>query len=186
MEAFDIRELNCTSGTHRIDADYCNASLPVARRVADLTMRATTAEKISMLGRHNHGISRLAVPTMCFGEALHGVNIKECLDSGNCSTSFPCGMALGASFNATLFAAVGGTIGREARAAFNIGLPGACVLDWTPDINLARHPVWGRAQEVPGEDPTLTSTYAREYIRSFQQGEGARRGAVPRPARKEV
>ena len=52
MEAFDIRDIKCSNASHRINADYCDPSQPVGHRVADLTKRATTAEKISMLGRH--------------------------------------------------------------------------------------------------------------------------------------
>ena len=69
-----------------------------------------------MLGRRNHGIPRLAVPQLGFGEALHGVNVKSCLPSGNCSTSFPAALGSSASFNRSLFRDIGGAIGREARA----------------------------------------------------------------------
>jgi beta-D-xylosidase 4 len=33
-------------------------------------------------------------------------------------------------------------------------------------MNLFRDPRWGRGQEVPGEDPVLTS----EYVKHFSQG----------------
>ena len=63
---------------------------------------------------------------------MHGVNVKTCLTTGpggvvNCSTSFPCGLGLSASFNASLFHDIGDTIGREARALFNANVDGACV-----------------------------------------------------------
>lgn len=36
--------------------------------------------------------------------------------------------------------------------------------------NLFRDPRWGRGQEVPGEDPTLTSEYVMHYSRGMQEG----------------
>ena len=43
---------------------------------------------------------------------------------------------------------------------------------WTPVVNLARDPRWGRNVEVPGEDPFLTGEYAVEFIRGLQHEEG--------------
>ena len=176
-DLYDVSTIECR--LKRIDAAYCDEELPVEIRAADLVQRATTAEKISMLGRHNRGISRLAVPQFGFGEALHGVNVKTCLSlSGNCSTSFPCGLGTSASFNTSLFHAIGSTIGKEARSLYNVALNGACVADWTPDLNLFRHPVWGRGQEVPSEDPLLSATYGREYILGLQGGATASKNAT--------
>jgi len=39
-----------------------------------------------------------------------------------------------------------------------------------PDINLLRDPRWGRAQEVPGEDPYLTGEYGSYVISATQRG----------------
>jgi hypothetical protein len=69
---------------------------------------------------------------------------------------FPNGQMLGASFNRSLFTAVGRVIGEELRAIRNLNGAPSGFSCWSPDINLARDPRWGRAQEVPGEDPYLT------------------------------
>lgn len=39
---------------------------------------------------------------------------------------------------------------------------------WTPNINIFRDPRWGRGQETPGEDPTLNSKYAINYVQGMQ------------------
>ena len=41
---------------------------------------------------------------------------------------------------------------------------------------MQRDPRWGRNQEVPGEDPTLTSAYAAAFVTGLQGGAAARRG----------
>jgi len=48
----------------------------------------------------------------------------------------------------------------------NVGAAGLTF--WTPNINILRDPRWGRGQETPGEDPYLTSTYAANFVSSFQ------------------
>ncbi|MCL7027772.1 hypothetical protein MKW94_005699 [Papaver nudicaule] len=39
---------------------------------------------------------------------------------------------------------------------------------WAPNINIFRDPRWGRGQETPGEDPTVTSRYSVSYVRGIQ------------------
>ena len=39
---------------------------------------------------------------------------------------------------------------------------------WAPNINIFRDPRWGRGQETPGEDPTVTGAYAVAYVRGLQ------------------
>lgn len=39
---------------------------------------------------------------------------------------------------------------------------------WSPNINIFRDPRWGRGQETPGEDPTMTGKYAISYVRGLQ------------------
>ena len=38
-------------------------------------------------------------------------------------------------------------------------------------MNIFRDPRWGRGQETPGEDPTLNSDYAEQFVSGFQTGE---------------
>jgi beta-glucosidase-like glycosyl hydrolase len=90
-------------------------------------------------------------------------------------------MAEGATFNRSLWALVGATIGREARALHNQpacwadykpapgqkncnnvsgalsgkGIAGLAL--WAPDMNLFRDPRWGRGQEVRTQLPVVYS-----------------------------
>lgn len=135
---------------------FCNTALTADDRVADLVPRLQPVEAASMLSVSNNGVPRLGIPPLRFGEALHGV-LSGCgapytdpatgYTSTGCPTSFPTGLALGATFNRTLWSEIGRTIGTEARALFNQGFIAQSVL-FTPDINPFRDPRWGRGMEV--------------------------------------
>ena len=157
---------------------YCNSSLPVQERVGDLLPRLSVAEKAQFLvaaGHSNGGVPRLGVPPFLYGECLHGMRSNcgaAAPGSTGCPTSFPHALGLGATFNRTLWTLVGETVSTEGRALFNQGLIGLAM--WAPDINLFRDPRWGRGQEVPGEDPYLTSEYVARYSRALQEGDDPR------------
>jgi len=178
---------------------FCDPTLSALDRAADLLGRMLPVEKAAMLSTDNNGIPRLGIPALTFGEALHGVLVgcgapytDGSYTSTGCPTSFPTGLALGASFNRTLFHSVGDAIGREARALNNQG--GASNMFFTPNINIFRDPRWGRGMEastnshsstafrksdshtslslsspqVAGEDPVLVAEFAANYIYGFQ------------------
>ena len=152
---------------------YCNASLPVEARVADLLARMTPQEKAAALDAGVPAIARLGVPSMHSGEALHGP-ATGCVgspapNSTGCPTSFPCPTALGAAFDEALWLRVGLAIGTEARALSNLNA-GAVWL-FMPNINPARDPRWGRTQEVASEDAALIGSYGQAIVRGVQ-GEG--------------
>ena len=148
---------------------FCNASLPIAVRVADLVGRMTPEEKTAALDSSVPAIPRLGVPSMNSGEALHGA-ATGCLpavgDSTGCPTSFPAPIALGASFDDTLWQDVGLAIGFEARALYNAHI-GAVWL-FAPNINPARDGRWGRTQEVPSEDAGVCSRYGAAFVAGLQ------------------
>ena len=187
---------SCTfnfTGGARLPYPLCNASLDIEARVSDLLSRMTYAEKSMALDTSNPAIERLGLPSMQGGESTHGV-ASGCGTKGTkfagttgCPTSFPTGPGLGASFDRALWRKVGRTIGTEARGLNNQafeedgdvgvggvpGIPtngksGLYFLD--PNINLMRDPRWGRAQEVPGEDPYLTGEYAAALVDATQRG----------------
>jgi beta-D-xylosidase 4 len=155
---------------------YCNASLPAAERVADLVPRLSQAEAVSLLGCSNVGAPRLGLPPVQYGEALHGV-IAPCGAPGpgggstGCATSFPCALAMVANLNRSLWRAAGEAVGTEARALHNQRL--ASSVFFAPVINELRDPRWGRAQEVPGEDPVLSGEYGVAWISGFQDDAGS-------------
>ncbi|MED6133941.1 NAD(P)H-dependent D-xylose reductase (XR) [Stylosanthes scabra] len=151
---------------------FCNNSLSVQDRVSDLVKRLTLQEKIGNLVNSAVAVSRLGIPKYeWWSEALHGVS-----DVGPgtrfsplvpAATSFPMPILTAASFNNSLFQAIGKVVSTEARAMYNVGLAGLTY--WSPNINIFRDPRWGRGQETPGEDPLLSSKYAVGYVNGLQQ-----------------
>ncbi len=166
----------------------CDESLPLDARVTDMLSRMPLKEKIdAMYGAFGspfvecEGDSRIpslglnaGIPS--FSECLHGVAYGCTKVNGTelCPTLFPNGQLLGASFNRTLFRNVGRVIGEELRALRNLGDKPSGLSCWSPDLNLARDPRWGRAQEVPGEDPYLTGEYGVNYVQGMSFGEDNR------------
>jgi hypothetical protein len=66
---------SCTfnfTGGPRLPFPYCNASLPIAQRVADLLPRMTYEEKAASLDTGNPAIERLGIASMSGGECTHG------------------------------------------------------------------------------------------------------------------
>src|SRR5215207_7915982 len=82
--------------------------------------------------------------------------------NGPPSASFPCGTALGATFDPELVELVGIALGREARSK------SAHVL-LAPTVNLHRTPIGGRNFECYSEDPVLTAAIAVAYIAGVQR-----------------
>ncbi|KAJ7968160.1 Beta xylosidase [Quillaja saponaria] len=153
---------------------FCNTSLAIDLRVADLVKRLTLQEKIGFLVDSAGSVSSLGVPKYeWWSEALHGVsNVGPGtrftgLVPG--ATSFPQVILTAASFNASLFEAIGRVVSTEARAMYNVGLAGLTF--WSPNVNIFRDPRWGRGQETPGEDPLLSSKYAAGYVKGLQQSD---------------
>lgn len=137
-----------------------------------LITKMTYQEKCAALDTNQPSIPRLGIPALQGGESTHGVAcgcVPATLNSTECPTSFPTGTGLGASFDRAPWSTVGNTIGREARALNNAGKSGVYFLD--PNINLCRDPRWGRCQEVPGEDPFLTTEYAVHIVNGTQYGD---------------
>ncbi|TYI88046.1 hypothetical protein E1A91_D04G179100v1 [Gossypium mustelinum] len=151
---------------------FCNASLGRDARVADLVRRLTLQEKILNIVNGAGNISRLGIPKYeWWSEALHGVsNVGPGTNFSSLvpgATSFPQVILTAASFNTSLFEAIGKVVSTEARAMYNVGLAGLTF--WSPNVNIFRDPRWGRGQETPGEDPLLSSKYGSSYVKGLQQ-----------------
>lgn len=82
-------------------------------------------------------------------------------DERRTAVGFPCGVALGATFDAALLTDVGRALGAQARERGIDVLLG-------PTINLQRTPTAGRHFEYLSEDPYLTSVLAVAYISGLQ------------------
>jgi beta-glucosidase-like glycosyl hydrolase len=103
----------------------------------------TNSTQYNTLQRLSLQHSKLKIPTLQFGECLHGVGSYR-------QSMFPQSLGLAASFDVELVKRVGRAIGSEARS---IGI-GACL---SPVLDLGLEPRWGRVQEAWGEDVLLTS-----------------------------
>jgi beta-glucosidase len=129
----------------------------------DAVMATLTLEqKVSLLAGHDnwHTQALPGVPAMRMSDGPAGVRGTSW--TGPASASFPCGTALGATFDPALVEEVGAALGEEARSK------GAHVL-LAPTVNLHRTPIGGRNFECMSEDPVLTARIAVGYIRGVQQ-----------------
>ena len=98
--------------------------------------------------------SRLGIPQLFMGEALHGF-----MEYG--STSFPQAIGLASTWDPALVKQVFTAAGDEA------GSRGAGQV-FTPVLDLARDPRWGRTEETYGEDPYLVSRMAVAAVTGLQ------------------
>jgi beta-glucosidase len=139
-------------------------------RIDSLLAALTLEEKVAMLAGsdlwHAAGVERLGIPALKVSDGPNGARGAD-LAGGVTSACFPCGTALGATFDLDLIERVGAALGEEARSK------GAHVL-LAPTLNLHRHPLAGRNFECPSEDPYLAARYAVAYVRGVQsRGVGA-------------
>ncbi|HPC36962.1 MAG TPA: glycoside hydrolase family 3 C-terminal domain-containing protein [Candidatus Marinimicrobia bacterium] len=129
-------------------------------RLSDLIGLMTVDEKIKQLTNQSDAIPRLGVPRYNYwSEALHGVLISG-------ATSFPQAVALGATWDPELVYRVATAISDEARV-FNV-VEGKGLTYWSPTINIARDPRWGRNEESYSEDPYLLSRMGVAFVQGMQ------------------
>uniref|UniRef100_A0A7N0VGX4 Uncharacterized protein n=1 Tax=Kalanchoe fedtschenkoi TaxID=63787 RepID=A0A7N0VGX4_KALFE len=150
---------------------FCHTNLPIKDRVADLLSRLTLREKVGLLVSSAGSVPRLGIKSYeWWSEALHGVsNVGPGTKFGGAfpgATSFPQVITTAASFNTTLWEAIGRAVSDEGRAMYNGGAAGLTF--WSPNVNIFRDPRWGRGQETPGEDPIVAAEYAARYVRGLQ------------------
>jgi len=154
---------------------FCDMTLALDERISDYVNRVPVEIKISMMGHNASGYEALKIPPyMWWSEGLHGP-LEPCVqhkDRCVCPTNFPSPSAMGNAFNRTLYRLVGQTIGIQGRAISNLRVHNQAIGDgltyWSPTINMQRDPRWGRNQEVPGEDPFLTSQYSKAFVQALQ------------------
>lgn len=141
---------------------YLDTSLSFEERAADLVSRMTLEEKQSQLkARTAAAIPRLGVRAYdWWSEALHGV-----ARSGE-ATSFPTGLGIASTWDRELVQEMMDITSDEARAYTNE--KGKGLSYWSPTINMARDPRWGRAEETYGEDPYLSAQIGNSFVRGLQ------------------
>jgi beta-glucosidase-like glycosyl hydrolase len=156
---------------------YLNTAYSFKERAADLVSRMTPEEKQSQLGNTMPPIPRLGVNHYdVWGEALHGVMGRN-NNSGMTATSFPNSVAVGSTWDPELIKRETTVIGNEARG-FNHDLIFTLTY-WSPVIEPARDPRWGRTAETFGEDPFLVSQIGSGFIQGLMGDDSTYLKAVP-------
>lgn len=150
---------------------YKDMSQPIEDRAKDLLSRLTVEEKISLLYASSPGIERMNIEKYYMGnEALHGI-----VRPGE-FTVFPQAIGLASMWNPEMQYKIATVASDEARARWNELERGKkqtaqfCDLltFWSPTINMARDPRWGRTPETYGEDPFLTGVLGEQFVRGLQ------------------
>jgi beta-glucosidase len=156
---------------------YLNTAYSFKERAVDLVSRMTPEEKQSQLGNTMPPIPRLGVnPYDFWGEALHGI-LGRNNNSGMTATSFPNSVAVGATWDPELIKRETSVISDEARG-FNHDLIFTLTY-WSPVVEPARDPRWGRTAETFGEDPFLVSEISRGFIQGLMGDDPVYLKAVP-------
>lgn len=119
-----------------------------------LQNRYSSAEQNNAIQREYLETARLPIPMLFSEEALHGLIWPDC-------TVFPQQIALAGTFDAELGFRTGKAIAKECRS---LGIHET----WSPVLDLARDPRWGRVEEAYGEDTYLASRFAEEMVKGLQ------------------
>ena len=177
--------------THGRIPVYKDASRPVEERVGDLLSRMTLEEKVMQLNQYTLGRndnannmadpvndipaeigsliyygsspelrnrvqrkaveeSRLGIPILFGHDVIHGFR-----------TTYPISLAQACSWNPALVEKAAGVAAQEARMSG---------VDWTfsPMIDVARDPRWGRVAEGYGEDPYANAVFGAATVKGYQ------------------
>ena len=104
--------------------------------------------------------ARLHIPLLFGLDVIHGHR-----------TTFPIPLAIAATWDTEAAETVARTGATEARADG---------VNWvySPMVDIARDPRWGRIVESNGEDPYLSSAMARAWVRGYQQGDLSKADSV--------
>ena len=150
---------------------YLDEKAPMHDRITDLLSKLTVEEKISLLTATSPEIPRLGITHYYHGnEALHGV-----VRPGR-FTVFPQAIGMAGMWNPELHYKIATAISDEARARWN-ELDGGkqqtmqfsdLLTFWSPTVNMARDPRWGRTPETYGEDPYLSGILGTAFVRGLQ------------------
>jgi beta-glucosidase len=99
--------------------------------------------------------TRLGIPVDFTNEGIHGLAHEK-------ATSLPSPIAIGSTWNKKLVYQAGRIVGREAKA---LGYTNV----YSPILDLARDPRWGRVVECYGEDPFLVAELGKQMVLGIQQ-----------------
>lgn len=140
-------------------------SCHVEQRVTELVEQLTLDEKAALTAGSDlwrtTAVERLGLMSAKMTDGPVGA--RGDLTSGTTATAFPCGSALGATWDPSLVREVGNALALEARSK------GAHIL-LGPTANLHRYPLAGRNFECFSEDPELAGSLAAAWVEGVQDG----------------
>lgn len=149
---------------------FQNPTLSIEKRVDNLVSLLTLDEKISQMVNNAPAVARLNIPAYnWWNETLHGV-----ARSPYHVTSFPQAIGMAAAWNPASLQKMADICATEGRAIYNDsqkkGKTGIYLglTYWSPNVNIFRDPRWGRGQETYGEDPFLTGTLGKAFVKGLE------------------
>ncbi len=155
IAGFGRREMEVIDPTGTFTTETARATMRKTFENPDTPFQAKRAAILrNAAQRYMMEKTRLGIPTLFMGEALHGF-----MEDG--STSFPQALGLAATWDPVLVHEVFNAAGQEAGAA-GVGQV------FTPVLDLARDPRWGRTEETYGEDSYLVSRMAVAAVTGLQ------------------
>ncbi len=151
---------------------FQDPSLPWSDRVDDLIGRLTIEElmpqTMAIYGSHVPAIDRLGIkPYVWISECLRGQAMTN-------TTSLPQGIGLAAAFSPEFTFNISEAVSYEVRAHWNENVKQGKYEDFkglscfSPVINIMRHLLWGRNQEIYREDPYLSSVLVKSFVKGLQ------------------
>lgn len=141
-------------GIGNIDEHINGVRLPAEEQHYDLPW-ASHVRALNEVQRFFIEDTRLGVPADFTNEGIRGLTHSD-------ATCFPAQLAVACTFDRELVREIGRTTGSEARA---LGYTNV----YSPILDLARDPRWGRTIESYGEDPYLVSELGVEEVRGIQE-----------------
>ena len=152
---------------------YLDDSYSFAEGAADLIARMSDSEKATqMISSRAVAIPRLGVEAYgWWNEALHGVARLQYNPTGNATvlwntTQYPVPLSMASTWDPELIYEMSVMISDEAREVVPDNR--LCLSFWSPTINLARDPRWGRNDEAYSEDPYLTAKIAGQFVNGME------------------
>ncbi|EOR96122.1 Beta-glucosidase [Arcticibacter svalbardensis MN12-7] len=150
---------------------FQKTNLSFEERSVDLVSQLTLEEKVAQMMNTAPAIPRLGIPAYnWWNEVLHGV-----ARTSYHVTVYPQAIAMAATFDPDALNRMADYSALEGRAIYNDAIASGKAGEryvgltyWTPNINIFRDPRWGRGQETYGEDPYLTGTLGKSFVKGLQ------------------
>lgn len=141
--------------------DGAGPEAEIERLIGEMTLDEKASLTAGMSLWYVPAVERLGIPSLKVSDGPSGVRGDSLV--GRRSLSFPCGMAVGSTWNPELAGRMGEALAAEARSKNVHVLLG-------PTVCIVRTPLAGRTFESFSEDPLLTARIAVAYVRGVQDG----------------